>query len=106
VSSSLTVVEATRRDMMERHEFEQRLIEGVGDEIARIATAHFGEMLTRGDGVVFDIRDEGTVKLIAVDHFDEGGLLITIEAEDASRYLVRFEIGRGHIAIEAVPLDA
>ena len=46
------------------------------------------------------------MKLIAVDHYDEGGLLLTIEAENGNRYLVRFEIGRGHIAIEAVPLDA
>jgi hypothetical protein len=92
--------------MMERHEFEQRLIEGVGDEIAQIATGHFREMLAHEDGVVFPIRDEGNVKLIAVDHYDEGGLLITIEAENGNRYLVRFEIGRGHIAIEAVPLDA
>ena len=91
---------------MERHDFEQRLIEGVGDRIAEIATGHFREMLAGGDGVVFQIRDEGDVELIAVDHFDEGGLLLTIEAQDGNRYLVRFEIGRGHIAIEAVPLDA
>ena len=91
---------------MDRHEFEQRLIEGVGDEIARIATRHFREMLAGGDGMVFAIRDEGNVKLIAVDHYDEGGLLITIESENRDRYVVRFEIGRGHIAIEAVPLDA
>lgn len=90
---------------MERHEFEQRLIEGVGDRIAGIATDHFRELLTRED-VVFEIRDEGDVKLIAVDHYDEGGLLLTIESESGDRYLVRFEIGRGHIAIEAVPLDA
>jgi hypothetical protein len=92
--------------MMEQHEFEQRLIEGVGDRIAGIATDHFKEMLAREDGVVFEIRDEGEVKLITVDHYDEGGLLLTIEAGNGSRYLVRFEIGRGHIAIEAVPLDA
>jgi hypothetical protein len=91
--------------MIERHEFEQRLIEGVGDRIAGIATDHFRELLARED-VVFEIRDEGDVKLIGVDHFDEGGLLLTIEAESGDRYLVRFEIGRGHIAIEAVPLDA
>jgi hypothetical protein len=41
-----------------------------------------------------------------VDHFDEGGLLLTTEAQNGERFLVRFEIGRGHIAIEAVPLDA
>jgi len=91
---------------MDRQEFEQRLIEGVGDAIAQIATSHFREMLGGEDGVVFAIRGEGNVRLIAVDHYDEGGLLITIEAENGNRYLVRFEIGRGHIAIEAVPLDA
>jgi hypothetical protein len=92
--------------MMERHEFEQRLIEGVGDQIAEIATAHFREMLAREDDVLFTIRDEGNVKLIGVDHYDEGGLLLTIETHNGSRYLVRFEIGSGHIAIEAVPLEA
>jgi hypothetical protein len=92
--------------MTEGHEFEQRLIEGVGDQIAGIATGHFTDLLAREDDVVFEIRDEGNVKLIAVDHYDEGGLLLTIEAENGNRYLVRFEIGRGHIAIEAVPLDA
>ena len=91
---------------MDRQEFEQRLIEGVGDEIARIATGHLKELLAGEDDVVFAIRDEGNVRLIAVDHYDEGGLLITIEAESGDRYVVRFEIGRGHIAIEAVPLDA
>ena len=91
---------------MDRHDFEQRLIEGVGDRIAEIATGHFRKMLAGEDGVVFQIRDEGDVELIAVDHFDEGGLLLTIETQDGNRYLVRFEIGRGHIAIEAVPLDA
>ncbi len=92
--------------MTEQHEFEQRLIEGVGDQIAAIATDRFKEMLAREDGVEFEIRDEGNVRLISVDHYDEGGLLLTIEAENASRYLVRFEIARGHIAIEAVPLDS
>ena len=91
---------------MERHEFEQRLIEGVGDQIAEIASAHFRELLAGEDDVMFEIRDEGDVKLTAVEHFDEGGLLLTIEAENGSRYLVRFEVGSGHIAIEAVPLDA
>ena len=91
--------------MTEGHEFEQRLIEGVGDQIAEIATGHFRDLLAREDDVVFEIRDEANVKLIAVDHYDEGGLLLTIEAENGNRYLVRFEIGRGHIAIEAVPLD-
>ena len=92
--------------MIERHEFEQRLIEGVGDRIAEIATDHFRELLAREEGVTFEIRDEGDVNLIAVDHYDEGGLLLTVESESGNRYLVRFEIGRGHIAIEAVPLDA
>ena len=92
--------------MTEPREFEQRLIEGVGDEIARIATDHLKELLAGQGGVEIAIRDEGGVRLIAVDHYDEGGLLITVEAEDAKRYIVRFEIGRGRIAIEAVPLDA
>jgi hypothetical protein len=91
---------------MEQHEFEQRLIEEVGDRVAEIATGHFRELLAREDGVVFQIQGEGDVRLIAVDHFDEGGLLLTTEAENGNRFLVRFEIGRGHIAIEAVPLDA
>ncbi len=91
---------------MDHHEFEQRLIEGVGDRIAEIATDHFKEMLAHDGGVEFEIRDEGNVKLISVDHYDEGGLLLTIESENGERYLVRFEIGRGHIAIEAVPLDS
>ena len=91
---------------MEQHEFEQRLIEEVGDRVAEIATGHFKELLAREDGVVFRIQDDGDVRLIAVDHFDEGGLLLTTESQDRRRLLVRFEIGRGHIAIEAVPLDA
>ena len=86
---------------MERHDFEQRLIEGVGDRIAEIATGHFREMLAGEDGVVFQIRDEGDV-----DEQETGWLDRYIEAQDGNRYLVRFEIGRGHIAIEAVPLDA
>jgi len=91
---------------MEQHEFEQRLIEEVGDRVAEIATGHFKELLAREEGVVFRIQDDGDVRLIAVDHFDEGGLLLTTESQDGRRFLVRFEIGRGHIAIEAVPLDA
>ena len=38
--------------MTEGHEFEQRLIEGVGDQIAEIATGHFRVLLAREDDVV------------------------------------------------------
>ena len=44
---------------MERQEFQQRLIEEVGDEIARIATNHFRERLAGGDDVVFAILEDG-----------------------------------------------
>ena len=91
---------------MELHEFEQRLIEEIADEIATIATGRFQELLA-GDGeIVFDIDDGGgKVRLIAVDHYDLGGMLMNVETDDGSRYLVRFEIRSGHYAFEAVPLD-
>jgi hypothetical protein len=90
---------------MEPHEFEQRLIEQGADEIAAIATDRFKELLA-GDGeVVFEIPDGGPVRLIAADHYDVGGMLINVETEDGSRYLVRFEIRSGHYAFEAVPFD-
>jgi hypothetical protein len=46
------------------------------------------------------------VRLISVNHYDIGGMLMTVEAEDRTRYLVRFEIRSGHYAFEAVPFDA
>ena len=91
---------------MELHDFEQRLIEEVADEIATIATNRFKELLAGGHEVVFELDDGGTVRLIAADHYDVGGMLINVEKEDGSRYLVRFEIRSGHYAFEAVPLDA
>lgn len=90
---------------MEPHEFEQRLIEEVADEIATIATSGFKERLAHDDGVVFEINDGGSVRLVAVDHYDVGGMLINVETERGERYLVRFEIRSGHYAVEAVPVD-
>jgi hypothetical protein len=90
--------------LMDQHEFEQRLIEELADEIATIATSQFKRYLARGDKRPFEIHDGETVKLVAVDHYDLGGLLITVEAEDGKRFIVRFEIRSGHYAIEAVPL--
>ena len=90
---------------MEPHEFEQRLIEEVADEIATIATNRFKELLADDDGVVFEIEDGGSVRLVAVDHYDVGGMLINVETEGGDRYLVRFEIRSGHYAVEAVPVD-
>jgi hypothetical protein len=89
----------------ERHDFEQRLIEEIADEIAAIAANRFEELAGRQGGRVFVMNDGEKVKLVAVDHYDAGGLLITVEAEDGRRYLVRFEIRSGHYAVEAVPLD-
>jgi hypothetical protein len=90
---------------MEQHEFEQRLIEEVADEIATIATGSFRESLGREGGRMFEIDGEA-VKLIAADHYDLGGMLITVEAADGRRYIVRFEIRSGHYAVEAVPIGA
>jgi hypothetical protein len=90
---------------VELHEFEQRLIEEIADEIAEIATSRFRESLAKDEEKVFEMRDGSRVTLIAVDHFDIGGMLITVEAEDHKRYLVRFEIKSGHYAFEAVPFE-
>jgi hypothetical protein len=90
---------------MESHEFEQRLIEEVADEIATVATTRFKELLAGEDGVVFEINNGGNVRLVAVDHYDIGGMLLNVEAESGDRYLVRFEIRSGHYAVEAVPLE-
>ena len=93
------------RETVELHEFEQRLIEEIADEIAEIATRSFRESLAGEGEKVFGMRDGSKVTLIAVDHYDIGGMLITVEAEDHTRYLVRFEIKSGHYAFEAVPLE-
>ena len=91
---------------MEPHEFEQRLIEEVADQIAAIATNRFKELLaSEEDGVVFEIDGGSSVRLVAVDHYDVGGMLINVETERGERYLVRFEIRSGHYAVEAVPVD-
>ena len=92
-------------DFSHLHEFEQRLIEEIADEIAEIATRRFKDSLANDGELVFFMRDGSKVKLIAVDHYDIGGMLITVEAEDHTRYLVRFEIKSGHYAFEAVPLE-
>ena len=91
---------------MELHDFEQRLIEEIADEIATIATERFRGLLAEGVRVMFDVPEGGEVRLIAVDHYDVGGMLLNVEKEDASRYLVRFQIRSGHYAFEAVPFGA
>jgi len=91
------------KERMTPHDFEQRLIETLADEIATIATGRFTKSLAEGKSTL-DISEGETVKLVAVDHYDRGGLLITVEAEDQMRYIVRFEIRSGHYAVEAVPL--
>ena len=88
------------------HDFEQRLIEEIADEIATAATDRFKGLLADDDGVMFDVPESGQVRLIAVDHYDVGGMLLNVEAEDGNRHLVRFEIRSGHYAFEAVPFDA
>jgi len=88
---------------MDRPDFEQQLIEKIADDIAEVATARFRNALA-GGGKVFELPDGATVELFAVDHFDVGGLLLTVDAEDGTRYIVRFEIRSGHYAVEAVPL--
>ena len=90
---------------MGSHDFEQRLVEQIADEIATIATDRFSGLLADDGGVVFDVPESGKVRLIAVDHYDVGGMLLTVEAEDGNRYVVRFEIRSGHYAFEAVPFD-
>lgn len=88
---------------MQRPDFEQQLIEKIADEIAEIASDRFRTALAEG-GKVFELPDDAKVELVAVDHYDVGGLLITVDAENGARYIVRFEIRSGHYAVEAVPL--
>jgi hypothetical protein len=88
---------------MQSPDFEQQLIEKIADEIAAVATSRFRKALTAG-GKTFELPDGAKVELFAVDHFDVGGLLLTVDAEDGTRYMVRFEIRSGHYAVEAVPL--
>ena len=91
---------------MGTHDFEQRLIEEIADEIATIATDRFQGLLADDGGMVFDVPESGKVKLIAADHYDVGGMLLNVQTEDGDRYLVRFEIRSGHYAFEAVPFEA
>jgi hypothetical protein len=90
---------------VEPHDFEQRLVEDIADEIAAIAIGRFKEVLAEGGEIVFEIDGSGPVRLMAADHYDVGGMLLNVETEDARRYLVRFEIRSGHYAFEAVPFD-
>jgi hypothetical protein len=90
---------------MALQDFEQRLIEEIADEIATIATYRFKGLLAEDGGVVFDVPESGEVRLVAVDHYDVGGMLLNVETEDGNRYLVRLEIRSGHYAFEAVPFD-
>src|SRR5262245_28854537 len=94
-----------RRPEMSDDEFEQGLIETIADEIAEIATHRFKDSLARGDETRFNTRGGERVKLVAVDHYDRGGMLITVETVAGTRYIVRFEIRSGHYAVEAVPLE-
>ena len=93
-------------EQMDQRQFEQRLVEQIADDVARIATARFRDELASSRGRVFDIGDDAQVKLVAVDLYDIGGMLITVETEAGQRYLVRLEIRSGHYAFEAVPLEA
>jgi len=93
-------------EQTDQRDFEQRLVEEIADEIARIATDRFRDELASSAGRVFDIGNGAEVKLVAVDLYDVGGMLITVEAEDGTRYLVRLEIRSGHYAFEAIPIDA
>jgi hypothetical protein len=88
---------------MQPPDFEQQLIEKIADEIAEVATDRFREALS-GGGKVFELPNGARVELVGVDHFDVGGLLITVDADDGTHYIVRFEIRSGHYAVEAVPL--
>jgi len=90
---------------MNQREFEQRLVEEIADDIARIATDRFRDDLASSRGRAFDIGDGAQVTLVAVDLYDVGGMLITVETETRERYLVRLEIRSGHYAFEAVPLQ-
>jgi hypothetical protein len=94
-----------RREHVDQREFEQRLVEEIADDVARIATDRFKDDLASSRGRVFDIGGDA-VKLVAVDLYDAGGMLITVETETGSRYLVRLEIQSGHYAFEAVPLES
>jgi hypothetical protein len=94
------------REPPDQREFEQRLVEKIADDVARIATDRFRDELAGSRGRVFEIGDGTQVKLIAVDLYDVGGMLITVETEAGKRYLVRLEIRSGHYAFEAVPLQA
>jgi hypothetical protein len=91
---------------MDQLQFEQRLVEEIADGVARIAVDRFRDELARARGRVFDLGDGGHVKLVAVDLYDSGGMLVTVETEAGKRYLVRLEIRSGHYAFEAVPLEA
>src|SRR5580765_3378445 len=91
---------------LDQREFEQRLVEEIADDVARVATDRFKDELESSRGRVFDIGDGAQVKLVAVDLYDVGGMLITVETEAGQRYLVRLEIRSGHYAFEAIPLDA
>ena len=97
---------APEQKPVDQREFEQRLVEQIADHVARIATARFRDELASSRERIFDIADGAQVKLIAVDLYDAGGMLITVETEAGKRYLVRLEIRSGHYAFEAVPLDA
>jgi len=90
---------------MDQRQFEQRLVEEIADDIARVAAERFGDDLASSGGRMFDIGDGARVKLVAVDLYDVGGLLITVETDEGKRYLVRLEIRSGHYAFEAVPLE-
>jgi hypothetical protein len=96
---------APRSDEIDQRLFEQRLVEEIADDVGRIATERFRDELASSRGRSFDIGDGEQVKLIAVDLYDVGGMLITVETEDGRRYLVRLEIRSGHYAFEAVPLE-
>jgi hypothetical protein len=97
---------APEEEQMDQRHFEQRLVEEIADEIARIATERFRDELASSGGRAFDIGDGAKVKLVAVDLYDVGGMLITVETEEGKRYLVRLEIRSGHYAFEALALDA
>jgi len=90
---------------MDQRGFEQRLVEEIADDIARVAADRFREDLAGSRGRTFDIGDGEQVKLVNVDRYDVGGMLITVETEAGKRYLVRLEIRSGHYAFEAVPLE-
>ena len=59
----------------------------MADEIATVATSRSQEVPRAWrDEKLFELDDSArAVKLVAVDHYDLGGLLITVEAEDGKR---------------------